>query len=90
MKIAYKNIGTVTKKFYGVEFKPGDTKSVDGYINANSFVRVDASANPRNIKTTAPAPKSDVQPKTEPAPKVESKKPEVKKEDVAEGTPDTK
>lgn len=86
MQIVYKNIGTVTKKFHGVEFKPGDIKAVDGYINADSFVRVDRS-NPRNTKTTISTTASS---KAESAPKPEAKKAETKKDEVPQGTPDTK
>ncbi|MCM1224877.1 MAG: hypothetical protein NC548_61555 [Lachnospiraceae bacterium] len=68
MRIAYKNIGTVTKKFHGVEFKPGETKVVEGYINASSFIRINNSALLKNSKLS-PAVTS----KTEPAPKVEPK-----------------
>lgn len=38
--LRYKNIGTVTKTFYGVKIAPGETKSVPGFINSKSFVRV--------------------------------------------------
>ena len=29
----YINLSATVKTFYGVEFKPGDVKDVDGYIN---------------------------------------------------------
>lgn len=38
--ITYKNISYSAKTFYGVKFEPGETKSVPGYINCASFVRV--------------------------------------------------
>lgn len=36
----YKNVGKVKKKFYNILFKPGDVKSVDGYINDKFMIRV--------------------------------------------------
>ena len=45
--ITYKNISFSAKTFYGVEFKPGETKSVPGYINCRGMVRVfDRKAKP--------------------------------------------
>ena len=38
--ITYKNISYSAKTFYGVKFEPGETKSVPGYINCASLVRV--------------------------------------------------
>ena len=38
--ITYKNISFSTKTFYGVKFKPGEIKSVPGYINSFGMVRV--------------------------------------------------
>ena len=38
--IQYKNISFSAKTFYGVEFKPGETKEVPGYINDPRMVRV--------------------------------------------------
>ena len=38
--IQYKNISYSAKTFYGVEFAPGEVKSVPGYINSPSMVRV--------------------------------------------------
>lgn len=94
MKLTYKNIGTVPKKFHGVEFKPGETKSVDGYINANSFIRVDTLPNPRNTKTppTTNAEEAKSTPKIEAKkPEPEAKKQETKKDDTASnGTADIK
>ena len=37
----YKNLGHTTRTFHGVTFNPGDTKEVNGYINAKEFVAVD-------------------------------------------------
>lgn len=38
--ITYKNISYSAKTFYGVTFKPGETKSVPGYINVKGMVRI--------------------------------------------------
>ena len=38
--ITYKNISFSAKTFYGVEFKPGEIKSVPGYINCRGMVRI--------------------------------------------------
>lgn len=52
MRLKYKNIGTVTKTFHGVKFNPGDTKEVNGYINAKSFIRVDGNQNESKDKSS--------------------------------------
>lgn len=49
--LRYKNIGTVTKTFYGVKIAPGETKSVPGFINSKSFVRVSGGVS--NVPVTA-------------------------------------
>ena len=77
MKIAYKNIGTVTKEFYGVKFNPGDTKLVDGYINAPSLIRVDASDSRKAKNLTTFTAKSEAKPGPKPDPKSDSKKEET-------------
>lgn len=38
----YKNISYTSKTFYGVTFKPGETKQVDGIINDAKMIRVDS------------------------------------------------
>ena len=38
--ITYKNISYSAKTFYGVKFNPGETKSVPGYINSPSMIRI--------------------------------------------------
>jgi len=38
--LTYKNISLSAKTFYGVRFEPGEMKSVSGYINSPSMVRV--------------------------------------------------
>lgn len=37
----YKNTSRIKKKFRGVEFKPGETKTVNGFINDPLMIRVD-------------------------------------------------
>lgn len=36
----YKNTSYTTKTFYGVKFKPGETKEVSGFINDPKMIRV--------------------------------------------------
>jgi len=43
--ITYKNISYSAKTFYGVKFNPGETKSVPGYINHRSMVRIFGAPN---------------------------------------------
>lgn len=40
--IYYQNTSVVTKRFYGVEFKPGQIHSVPGVITDKSMIRVDS------------------------------------------------
>lgn len=58
MKLMYKNIGTVTKTFYGVEFKPGDTKECSGYINAPMFIRINNKNEDLKNASSKSTPKS--------------------------------
>ena len=37
----YKNVSHGTKKFRGVTFKPGEIKSVNGFINDPKMIRID-------------------------------------------------
>ena len=39
--LKYKNVSRGIKKFRGVTFKPGETKSVKGFINDPKMIRVD-------------------------------------------------
>ena len=39
-EMLYKNISCSVKTFYGVEFKPGQTKEVPGYINDRKMIAV--------------------------------------------------
>lgn len=36
----YKNTSFITQTFYGVQFKPGETKEVPGYINSPNFIKI--------------------------------------------------
>lgn len=38
--ITYRNISFSAKTFYGVRFEPGEVKSVPGYINSASMLRI--------------------------------------------------
>lgn len=40
----YKNTSRTTKTFHGVQFNPGDVKTVSGYINDPKFIRVKESS----------------------------------------------
>lgn len=49
--ITYKNISYSAKTFYGVKFEPGEVKSVPGFINSSSMIRVDTpKSNPISNK----------------------------------------
>lgn len=77
--IAYKNLSSITKTFYGVTFKPGETHQVPGYINSPQFIKVNsvpeeppkAAGDKKTSKTEA---KSD--PKS-PAPKTSNKEEKI-------------
>ena len=59
--ITYKNNGKTPKKFYNIEFLPGDVKSVKGYINDPDMVRVTVQPVKRVLKSN----KSEKQESTE-------------------------
>lgn len=65
--MVYKNTSYITKKFYGVEFKPGDVKEVTGYINDPKMIKM--SCTPKQE-----APKKLV--KSEPVKQTSTKSPE--------------
>lgn len=73
MKLNYKNIGITTKTFYGVEFKPGETHEVPGFINSPRFIRVDSSEISKKLVVQKSAPtqvksapvKEDLKPATD-------------------------
>lgn len=59
MNLMYKNIGTVTKEFYGVTFCPGEVKEVAGYINSPTFIRVHQNT---TLKTSVTKPAIEPKP----------------------------
>lgn len=59
----YKNISSATKTFYGVQFKPGEIKSVPGYINAPKFIKIEGDIK-EHIKEV---PKKQITKKSEPS-----------------------
>ena len=71
--LKYKNLSLTTKKFYGVTFKPGETKEVPGYINDPKFVRIKDE-----LKTT-PVASRPVSTSTNKTPVKEETKAEVTK-----------
>lgn len=55
--IKYRNISYSAKTFYGVNFEPGDIKSVPGYINCPGMIRVFLTDDsPELPKTSEDAP----------------------------------
>ena len=48
--IKYKNISYSAKTFYGIRFEPGEIKSVPGFINSPSMVRVFGKTKPEPKK----------------------------------------
>lgn len=80
----YKNISCIKRTFYGVQFNPGETKEVPGYINHPKFVRISDKVD------AAPAVAKPVEKKPEPK-KIEAveTKPEPKKVE-AESKPNIK
>lgn len=92
----YKNLSYTTKTFYGVIFKPGETKAVDGPINSKWMAIVDDPA----TETTKPSqqklssdtikdkdqPQESKNPKSQEEPKVlENKDQSDNKEESAPG-----
>lgn len=77
----YKNCGSATLTFYGIEFKPGDSKDVPGPIMNKNFIRVKAV--PKTTSKTIPhretkigRPKqspTSTSKKSDPAPKTATK-----------------
>lgn len=79
----YKNTSYSEKTFYGVTFKPGETKEVDGYINNKWMILKDG---PTTATVNVQQKPSPAKPKKEvPSPIQEEKKaPEVPKEEPKE------
>lgn len=75
----YKNVASFAKTFYGITFKPGETKESTQYINDKFMIAVEK---PAPVKPSAPKkedkkPAKDEKPKQDKeADKIESPKPE--------------
>ena len=54
----YKNISYSVKTFYGVTFRPGETKEVGNYINDKLMILSDAPVNKTVIAQQKPSDKS--------------------------------
>lgn len=74
----YKNTSYSDKTFYGVTFKPGETKEVNGPINNRWLIPVDDPDTKVETK---------VQQKPSSEPKKDAPKPEVKKEESKKDVP---
>ena len=95
----YKNISYSAKTFYGVKFNPGDVKSVPGYINSPSMVRINGikpmSENARPINTISAVPtvtrgrkKKSIDSEKEPIAEVENQIIEtISEEETSNGNP---
>lgn len=58
--LVYKNTSNSVKTFYGVQFKPGETHEVPGYINNPRFVRVESKPKePPKVNTNKSPVKPD-------------------------------
>lgn len=76
----YKNISYSEKTFYGVTFKPGETKEVNDFINHKLMIRVDDPViNPSN-KQQKPSPEQPKKETHKDQPKKEQPKQVVKTE----------
>ena len=67
----YKNISYSEKTYYGVTFKPGETKEVKDFINHKLMIRVDDPVINSSDKQQKPSPEQ---------PKKETQKEQPKKE----------
>lgn len=47
--IEYKNLSSTVKTFYGVKFRPGESRFVPGPINHKKFIRISVSQEPPKI-----------------------------------------
>jgi len=74
--VFYKNVSYSDKTFYGVTFKPGETKEVDNYINDRFMILADAPVqkdkglpqdNQEQQKPSSEKSKKDTEKKSEPA-----------------------
>lgn len=92
--ITYKNISPSAKTFYGVKFAPGELKSVPGYINSPSMIRVFGIKPVEETKTSIQEPhRRGRKPKSTEPEKVEVAEPEeikiedTSKEETSNGNP---
>ena len=90
--IQYKNISFSAKTFYGVRFEPGEIKSVPGYINNSSMVRVfNAPSKPARVKSAeepveTKRKKKSSEPEKDSVAETETKI-EISKEETINGNP---
>lgn len=84
--ITYKNISFSAKTFYGVEFKSGEVKSVPGFINSPSMVRVygveETKPEKKEVVTKEPVPETKKRKKSSEPEKVSVAEQEIKLEDT--------
>lgn len=90
--ITYKNISFSAKTFYGVKFAPGEIRSVPGYINSPSMVRIFGRkpvSESKPLVSDAPRrgrkPKSTEPEKVEVAETVDFKIEDTSKEETTDG-----
>lgn len=84
----YKNVSLSEKTFYGVNFKPGETKEVDGYINNLFMIRVEEPE--QNItKEPLQEPAKQQKPSSDKSKKGEEKKVESDSSVETKVTPDS-
>lgn len=78
----YKNTSYTEKTFYGVTFKPGETKEVDGIINSTCMIVADEPAKETKVqqKPSPEKPKKE-DPKSEELQKEEQPKGDDSKKD---------
>lgn len=77
---SYKNTSLSVKTFYGVTFKPGETRDVTGFINDPSMIRVKEAEKPAPAKAAPAKAASSKTPETAKSTQQESAKPAEKKQ----------
>lgn len=80
--MVYKNISNSKKQFYGVTFKPGETKEVPGYVNDKHMI---ASTLPTVAKIDAKPVKSTKSTSLDKPVKVEETESQIIKEEQTNG-----
>ena len=96
--IKYKNISFSAKTFYGTRFEPGEIKSVPGFINSPSMVRIfsdKAKPVPSKSKLFEEPPKVEtrgrkkktIEPEKEQVAENETKIVEIPEEETSNGNP---